>query len=165
MKEAGIVMVILGAFGLPDQWIEPTIVVLFILLVGALVLYYRLWTSIANTDIQRLEKEREAMCKAKDRMEEINTNLQNRNEELARQVGILVREVEGRDGLIQNLRDLKDQMARTIEAERDKNKRLEESRAEQQEKVEWLIGRVVQMDAERGIVTKLDFGDLKKGDL
>ncbi|MBL8000408.1 MAG: hypothetical protein JNL05_00485 [Flavobacteriales bacterium] len=81
-----------------------------------------------------------------------NTTLKNRNEELKRHVERL--EIDNRElhNAMDRLREANRLQSETID-------RMDKFQRELAGRIEYLVGRVVQLDAERGIVTKLPWNE------
>lgn len=124
----------------------------WVLFAGLAVLYFRLWRSSGVGELGKLKKELNDARKMIGDLRQVETSLKNRNGEL--QVKLNRLESDNRDmkGALETLKATNIEQGKTID-------RMDKFMREQAGRVEYLVGRVIQLDAERGMVTKLPWNE------
>ena len=109
-------------------------------------------TSSGVGELGKLKKELNDARKMIGDLRQVETSLKNRNGEL--QVKLNRLESDNRDmkGALETLKATNIEQGKTID-------RMDKFMREQAGRVEYLVGRVIQLDAERGMVTKLPWNE------
>jgi GTPase involved in cell partitioning and DNA repair len=115
---------------------------------GAVVLYWRLWRSADVTRVRELQEENVRAQGSITQLRQIERRLKSRNSELVTKVNALVSDNNDLKHAVKLLRQANDLQSATID-------RMDKYQREQAGKIEWLVSRVIQIEAANGIVTKL----------
>lgn len=115
---------------------------------GAVVLYWRLWRSSDVTRVRELQDENVRAQGSITQLRQIERRLKSRNSELVTKVNALVSDNNDLKHAVNLLRQANDLQSATID-------RMDKYQREQAGKIEWLVSRVIQIEAANGIVTKL----------
>lgn len=119
------------------------------------MLFYRQWTSDPQTAMRKMREELEEARKTIAELRQLEMQLKNRNEQLNVQVNSIAAELSDQRNILRSLNDAMKLRGETITMQNDIIERNEKYQRQQAEKIEWLVGRVVQMDAANAVVTKL----------
>ena len=120
----------------------------WVLFVATVVLYWRLWKSTDATRIRELKDENERAQRTIADLRKIENSLSALNSDLVLKVNSLFDDNRKLKAAMDTLRQVNELQSQTID-------RMDKYQREQAGKIEWLVGRVIQLDAERGIDTKL----------
>lgn len=115
---------------------------------GTVVLYWRLWRSADVTRVRELQEENVRAQGSITQLRQIERRLKSRNSELVTKVNALVSDNTDLKNAVNLLRQANDLQSATID-------RMDKYQREQAGKIEWLVSRVIQIEAANGIVTKL----------
>ncbi len=124
----------------------------WIFFAGAVVLYWRLWRSSDVTRVRELQEENARAKGSIAQLRRIEQRLKSRNSELVTKVNGLISDNGELKHAVELLRKANELQSATID-------RMDKYQREQATKIEWLVGRVIHLEAAKGIDTKLPWNE------
>ena len=116
---------------------------------------YRVWTSDPQVAIRQMKRKLEQAEALLDSYRTKELEWINQMEQRKRDLERAERDLREAESRMEKIAARLEEQGKTIAFQNGVIERGEKYQKEQQEKIEWLVGRVIQMDLEKGVNTKL----------